>query len=373
MEIEMETKASRLTRNVLALDAISNGVEAGCKRIPYWRYPRLLISSLGVAILVATAWNATSASVAGDEKTVAALDWQYRTAVKQNGAGQPPQANDVADSPDKAMMAPATALATYMAQVEGAVAPSVFVDDGLVIVENFAPYIFVGKDAAGRWDAGYRQHAGALKDLKFSFGNAHDFTRSGDRVYFVLPTTWGGIYPEGRFEEHGAWSFVLEKSSGRWRIAAYTWGVTDETDWPAVPTANETNGSGAGDTNEETRALLAADVAWEKVYAAKDLAKAVAFCDEHGSMLVPNAPIATGKEALAQAIASDFAHGDTTWHPNKVGVARSGELGYTSGTTELTFKDASGKTVTSKGNYLTVWKKEAAGSWKVLFDSFNFE
>jgi ketosteroid isomerase-like protein len=373
MEIEMEMKASLLTRNVLALDAISNGVEAGCKQIPHWRYPRLLISSLGVAIFVATAWNAASASVAGDEKTVAALDSQYRTAVKQNGGGQPPQASDVAESPDEAMMAPATALATYMAQVEGAVAPSVFVDDGLIIVENFAPYIFVGKDAAGRWEAGYRQHAGALKDLKFSFGSAHDFTRSGDRVYFVLPTTWGGIYPEGRFEEHGAWSFVLEKSSGRWRIAAYTWGVTDETDWPAVPpTANETNGSGSGDTNEDTRALLAADVAWEKVYAAKDLAKAVAFCDEHGSMLAPNAPIATGKEALARAIASDFAQGNTTWHPNKVGVARSGELGYTSGTTDLTFKDASGKTVTSKGNYLTVWKK-VDGSWKVLSDSFDFE
>jgi ketosteroid isomerase-like protein len=119
-------------------------------------------------------------------------------------------------------------------------------------------------------------------------------------------------------------------------------------------------------------ALLAADVAWEKIYAAKDLAKAVAFCDEHGSMLVPNAPIATGKEALAKAIASDFAQGNTTWHPNKVGVARSGELGYTSGTTDLTFKDPSGKTVTSKGNYLTVWKK-ADGSWKVLFDSFNFD
>ena len=91
-------------------------------------------------------------------------------------------------------------------------------------------------------------------------------------------------------------------------------------------------------------------------------------------MLAPNAPIATGKEALAKAIASDFASGDTTWHPNKVGVAQSGELGYTSGTTDLTFKDASGKTVTKKGNYLTVWKKEVGGgSWKVLFDSFNFE
>src|SRR5580692_4062632 len=163
MEIEMEMKASLLTRNVLALDAISNGVETGCKQIPHWRYPRLLISSLGVAIFVATAWNAACASVAGDEKPVAALDSQYRTAVKQNGGGQPPQASDVADSPDKAMMAPATALATYMAQVEGAVAPSVFVDDGLVIVENFAPYIFVGKDAAGRWDAGIRQHLARLR------------------------------------------------------------------------------------------------------------------------------------------------------------------------------------------------------------------
>ena len=120
-------------------------------------------------------------------------------------------------------------------------------------------------------------------------------------------------------------------------------------------------------------ALLAADDAWEKVYAAKDLAQAVAFCDENGSMLVPDAPVATGKQALAKAIASDFAHGDTTWHPNKVGIAGSGELGYTSGTTDLTFKDASGKTVTKKGNYLTVWKKYADGSWKVLFDSFNFE
>src|SRR5580704_6589367 len=69
-------------------------------------------------------------------------------------------------------------------------------------------------------------------------------------------------------------------------------------------------------------ALLAADVAWEKVYAAKDLAKSVAFCDENASMLVPDAPVATGKGALAKAIASDFAQGDTTWHPNKVGVAR---------------------------------------------------
>jgi ketosteroid isomerase-like protein len=125
----------------------------------------------------------------------------------------------------------------------------------------------------------------------------------------------------------------------------------------------------AGDKDAD--AVLAADAAWLKVYAAKDLAKSVAFCDEQGSMLAPNAPIATGKHAIAKAIASDFAHDDLTWHANKAGVARSGDLGYTSGTYEMTFKDATGKTVSDKGKYLTVWKKQADGSWKVLYDMFN--
>ncbi len=120
-------------------------------------------------------------------------------------------------------------------------------------------------------------------------------------------------------------------------------------------------------------AVRAADAAWLKVYAARDLDKSVAFFDEQGSMLVPNAPIATGKDAIAKLIARGFALQDykLVWHPDKAGVARSGELGYTSGTYELSFTDTSGKTISDKGKYLTVWKKQADGAWKVLFDMNN--
>jgi ketosteroid isomerase-like protein len=120
-------------------------------------------------------------------------------------------------------------------------------------------------------------------------------------------------------------------------------------------------------------AVLAADAAWMKVYAAKDLEKSVAFFDSEGSMLPSNAPIATGKDALTKLIGSAFATPDYTlsWHANKVGVARSGELGYTSGTYDFNIKDASGKTISDKGKYVTVWKKEADGSWKVLLDTYN--
>jgi ketosteroid isomerase-like protein len=127
-----------------------------------------------------------------------------------------------------------------------------------------------------------------------------------------------------------------------------------------------------GQSNDkEVEAVRAADAAWMKVYHAKDLDKSLSFLDEQGSMLVSNAPIATGKAALAKAIAQDFAGGTLTWRGNKAGVARSGDLAYTSGTYEWILNDSSGKTASDKGKYLTVWKKEADGSWKVLYDMFN--
>jgi ketosteroid isomerase-like protein len=116
--------------------------------------------------------------------------------------------------------------------------------------------------------------------------------------------------------------------------------------------------------------LLAADKAWETVYSAKDLSKSVAACDDKASFLFPNTPIVTGKEAIAKAILDDFSAGDLTWVPNAVGVARSGDLGYTSGLYESKLKGTAGAAV-DNGKYLTIWKKEADGSWEVLFDTFN--
>ncbi len=173
-------------------------------------------------------------------KLIPSLQWVYSmplllTVSLQAGSARAPQASEAAHSPDKAMMESVTALANYMAHVNGAVLPKVFVNDGLTIVEDFAPFIFTGEDAAAQWDRGYRQHAIPLRDLKFSFGPPNAFERTGDRVYFVLPTTWSGIYKDRQFEEHGAWSFVLKNTAGQWRILAYGWGATDLHDWPVKP------------------------------------------------------------------------------------------------------------------------------------------
>jgi ketosteroid isomerase-like protein len=120
-------------------------------------------------------------------------------------------------------------------------------------------------------------------------------------------------------------------------------------------------------------AVRAADEEWMKVFSAKDLEKSVAFCDENGAVLAPNAPIAQGRQAISKSFADFFALPNLkiTWHADKAAAARSGELGYTTGTYEMTFSDPAGKTIPDKGKYVTVWKKQADGSWKVVLDIFN--
>jgi ketosteroid isomerase-like protein len=119
--------------------------------------------------------------------------------------------------------------------------------------------------------------------------------------------------------------------------------------------------------------LLAADAGWMKVFSAKNLAQSVAYFEENGSMLGPNAPIVTGKEAITKNLSQFFAIPalKLTWLADKANVARSGELGYTSGAYQMTFSDATGKTLSDKGKYVTVWKKQKDGSWKVSLDIFN--
>ena len=103
---------------------------------------------------------------------------------------------------------------------------SAFASHDVVIVENFAPYVFDGPHAVQRWAEGMRGHVETLGALAHKFGPAHDFSTSGDRAYFSLPTQWTGRAGAQGFVEDGGWSFVLVKENGAWRVLGYGWAVT---------------------------------------------------------------------------------------------------------------------------------------------------
>lgn len=120
-------------------------------------------------------------------------------------------------------------------------------------------------------------------------------------------------------------------------------------------------------------AIRTADQQWLKVFAAGDLEKSVEFCTDDGSILGPNQPIATGKEAIKKSFSAFFGIPGfkISWQPLRTEVAKSGELGVTSGAYQMTFNGPAGKLITDQGKYVTVWKKQADGSWKVFLDIFN--
>jgi ketosteroid isomerase-like protein len=78
-----------------------------------------------------------------------------------------------------------------------------------------------------------------------------------------------------------------------------------------------------------------------------------------------------GKAALKKSYEnrrSEFEHISLTWKPDFVDVAASGDLGYTYGKYVYTVKDSTGITNSIEGIFHTVWKRQADGTWKFVWD-----
>jgi len=127
--------------------------------------------------------------------------------------------------PDAEMLAVVAKIARFIATGDETML-SAFASDGVVILENFAPHLFLGSDAVARWAKAMREHAATLGSLRHSFGPAQDFVCDGERAFFSLPTHWQGTANGRPFQEDGGWSFLLVKKDGVWRIQSYGWAVT---------------------------------------------------------------------------------------------------------------------------------------------------
>lgn len=131
--------------------------------------------------------------------------------------------------------------------------------------------------------------------------------------------------------------------------------------------------SGCTQVEAERSTLRNADAEWSNVTGAKDVDGYVAAVAENGSILPPNTPILTGSEAIRQSAAEMMANPGFAlgWKPTTVEVSTAGDLGYIVGTYESTLQDVQGNLVTDRGKYVTVWKKQPDGKWKVVADIFN--
>jgi uncharacterized protein (TIGR02246 family) len=136
--------------------------------------------------------------------------------------------------------------------------------------------------------------------------------------------------------------------------------------------------SPATDSREaDARALREGEVAaFVKDWGGKDADRIAAHYTDDGSLMIPNSPVMTGKDAIGKGLKDALA--DPNWslalQPVQVEVSKGGDLGYTRGTYVLIATDpASKKAVTEKGRFVTIFRKEADGAWKAVQDINNAE
>jgi len=97
-----------------------------------------------------------------------------------------------------------------------------------------------------------------------------------------------------------------------------------------------------------------------------------AFADwfaEDGVALGNAAAPLIGKVAIAKSANWDPKVYQLTWTPTDAMMGPSGDMGYTWGHFEGHSKYANGGPITVTGRYITVWRKQADGNWKVVLDA----
>jgi uncharacterized protein (TIGR02246 family) len=128
---------------------------------------------------------------------------------------------------------------------------------------------------------------------------------------------------------------------------------------------------GAADDAAIERTLKDSETRWNAAYKARDAAALAAQYSDDAALANPGAPLVVGGPAIRAAVEQFAADPnlDVQFASDRVQVARSGDLAYTRGHFTMRSTDPATKQLrTDTGSYLTVWQKQADGSWKAVED-----
>ena len=87
------------------------------------------------------------------------------------------------------------------------------------------------------------------------------------------------------------------------------------------------------------------------------------------AVLMRNNTLIQGKEKIKALLQSEESENvSLVWEPDFVDVSASGDLGYTYGKFTYTLTDSLGNENVMEGVFHTVWKRQADGTWKFVWD-----
>lgn len=124
------------------------------------------------------------------------------------------------------------------------------------------------------------------------------------------------------------------------------------------------------DTKAEGEKIIQTSEEWSKAADSRKVDDIVNYWTEDGIVYSAGEEEHIGREAIRKMVehAMKDPNFKISWEPKKVEVAESGDMGYLLEDVKMEMKDSTGNAQVMHFNGITIWKKQADGSWKTAVD-----
>lgn len=126
----------------------------------------------------------------------------------------------------------------------------------------------------------------------------------------------------------------------------------------------------AGTSVETQRATLRrTELDFAKAFAERDPARFAEFVAED-ARFTSAGHVTEGKQAIVAEWTRMMQDPNLTltWSPDITEASAAGDLGYTSGPYEITVKRADGTVGQGRGRFASIWRRQADGQYRIVFD-----
>lgn len=136
-------------------------------------------------------------------------------------------------------------------------------------------------------------------------------------------------------------------------------GCADSEDPPVAPPA-------------DPDVLMEADRAFDAEVASGGSAAWVRWFADDGRMVQPGLGLVQGHDTIRSLMASlDDPARSLRWVPDHGEISSSGDLGWTTGTYVARGPGPDGEEAVGQGRYVSIWRLESGGHWRVVMDLGN--
>ena len=120
------------------------------------------------------------------------------------------------------------------------------------------------------------------------------------------------------------------------------------------------------DSKAEGEKLMQVSRDWSKSASTDDIEKTMSYWADSAIFLSAGQPTLNGKNEIRGMVerSGKVPGFKISWEPVSVSISESGDMAYMIEKNQVTVNDSLGRPVTKYGKGVTIWKKDAEGSWK---------